>query len=113
MVFEEKLLINTVGKIMGIKTNKLDNMLVHAARYTARQFVKRVMEQFPNAEKYELKTENLLSYEQFQKVFAQDDPHVSLLFNTGSDTLPIVSSLHICWKQALEHQLKRKTPWMR
>ena len=84
LVFEEKLLINTVGKIMGIKTNKLDNMLVHAARYTARQFVKRVMEQFPDAEKYELKTENLLSYEQFQKVFVKDDPHISLLFNTGA-----------------------------
>ena len=41
LIFEEKLLINTVGKIMGIKTNKLDNMLIHAARYTARQFVAR------------------------------------------------------------------------
>ena len=38
LVFEEKLLINTVGKILGIKTNKLDAMLVNAARYTARQF---------------------------------------------------------------------------
>ena len=37
LVFEEKLLINTVGKIMGIKTNKLDNMLIHAVRYTARR----------------------------------------------------------------------------
>ena len=42
------------------------------------------MEQFPDAEKYELKTENLLSYEQFQKVFVKDAPHISLLFNTGS-----------------------------
>ena len=74
LVFEEKLLINTVGKIMGIKTNKLDNMLVHAARYTARQFVKRVMEQFPTDQVYELKAENLLSFEQFQKVFAKDKP---------------------------------------
>ena len=48
LVFEEKLLINTVGKILGIKTNKLDAMLVNAARYTARQFVGRVMEHFPN-----------------------------------------------------------------
>lgn len=83
LVFEEKLLINTVGKIMGIKTNKLDNMLVHAARYTARQFVKRVMEQFPTDQVYELKAENLLSFEQFQKVFAKDKPQISLLFNTG------------------------------
>lgn len=84
LVFEENLLINTVGKIIGIKTNKLDNMLVHAARYTARQFVKRVMEQFPTEETYELKTENLLAYDQFQKVYTRENPHLSLLFNTGS-----------------------------
>ena len=84
LVFEENLLINTVGKIIGIKTNKLDNMLVHAARYTARQFVKRVMEQFPTEDTYELKTENLLAYDQFQKAFTKENPHLSLLFNTGS-----------------------------
>lgn len=84
LAFEEKLLINTVGKIMGIKTNKLDDMLVHATRYTSRQFVKRVMEQFPTDDVYELKTENLLTYEQLQKVFERDKPHLSMLFNTGS-----------------------------
>lgn len=84
LVFEEKLLINTVGKIMGIQTNKLDNMLVHAARYTARQFVEGVMEQFPTEEEYELKAENLLSYEQFQKVFEKESPHIRLLFDTGA-----------------------------
>lgn len=84
LVFEENLLINTVGKIIGIKTNKLDNMLVHAARYTARQFVKRVMEQFPTEDTYELKTENLLAYDQFEKAFTKENPHLSLLFNTGS-----------------------------
>lgn len=84
LIFEENLLINTVGKIIGIKTNKLDNMLLHATRYTARQFVKRVMEQFPTEDNFELKAENLLSFEQFQKVFSRENPHFSLLFNTGS-----------------------------
>ena len=37
LVFEEKLLLNTVGKVMGIRTNKLDSMLMNAARYMARQ----------------------------------------------------------------------------
>ncbi len=83
LVLEEKLLINTVGKIMGIQTNKLDAMLVNAARYTARQFVERIMEHFPKMELYELKEENLLSYEQFQKVFETEKPQLSLLFNTG------------------------------
>lgn len=54
MVFEEKLLINTVGKIMGLQTSKLDNLLIHAARYTEQQFVTRIFESFPAMEAYEL-----------------------------------------------------------
>lgn len=84
LVFEEKLLINTVGKIMGIKTNKLDSMLVHATRYITRQFIKRIMEQFPSEEEFELKSENLLSFEQFKKVYEKDHLNISLLFDTGS-----------------------------
>ena len=83
LVFEEKLLINTVGKVMGLQTGKLDTMLIHAARYTARQFVGRIMEQFPSMQNYELKEETLLSYEQFQKVFEKETMQVSLLLNTG------------------------------
>ncbi len=83
MAFEEKLLINTVGKILGLQTNKLDSMLINAARYTARQFVGRVMEHLPEVKAYELKEENLLSYEQFRKIFKREKPQISLLFNTG------------------------------
>lgn len=84
LVFEDKLLINTVGKILGIKSNKLDNMLIHAARYTARQFVSRVMECFPDMDGYELKAEKLLSYEQFQRAIEREKLQISLLLNTGA-----------------------------
>ncbi len=83
LVFEEKLLINTVGKILGIQTGKLDTMLVHAARYTARQFVSRVLEHFPAEEGSELREENLLTYEQFKKIFEREEFQASLLFNTS------------------------------
>lgn len=83
LVFEEKLLINTVGKIMGIHTNKLDTKIIHAARYTARQFVARTMEHFPDMKDYKLKEENLLTYEEFQKIFEKERVQASLLFNTG------------------------------
>ena len=83
LVFEEKLLINTVGQVLGIKTNKLDSMLINAARHTARQFVGRVMEHFPSMDGYELKEENLLSYDRFQKLLEKEKLQVSLLFNTG------------------------------
>ena len=83
LVFEEKLLINTVGKVMGIETNRLDTMLVNATRLTAQQFVKRVMEHLPDAERCEIKEENLLTYEQFQDVFEKEKMQASLLFDTG------------------------------
>lgn len=83
LIFEERLLVNTVGKIMGIQTNKLDTMMAHAARYTARQFVECVMEHFSTDETYELKEENFLSYEEFQKAFEKEKLQVSLLLNTG------------------------------
>lgn len=83
MVFEEKLLVNTVGKILGIQTDRMDSMLVHAARYTARQFVGKVMEFIETGKNLELKEENLLSFEQFEEIFDREKPQVSLLFNTG------------------------------
>lgn len=83
MVFEEKLLINTVGKIVGFQSNRLDTMLVHAARYTARAFVGQIMESFPKEEAYELKEENLLTYTQFQEILAKEKLQISLLFSAG------------------------------
>ena len=83
LALEDQLLINTVGKVLGIQTNKLDNMLIHASRYTARQFVGRVMELFPALEAYTLEEENLLTYDEFHKIFEKEKPQASLLFDTG------------------------------
>ena len=78
------LLINTVGKVLGLQTNKLDSMLINAARYTAQQFVGRIREHLPDADLQEMQEENLLTYEQFRKVFERHNPQVSLLFDTGA-----------------------------
>ncbi len=83
LVFEEKLLVNTVGKALGLKTNKLDSMLINATRYTARQFVERIRDHLPNVELTELKEENLLTYEEFRNIFERETLQVSLLFDTG------------------------------
>lgn len=84
LVFEEKLLVNTVGKIMGITSDKLDVMLINASRYVAKQFVWWVMHRFPSFKLYEMKQENLLTYDKFQEVFAKKKPQVSLLFATDA-----------------------------
>lgn len=82
MAFEEKILVNTVGKIMGVRSEKLDVMLLNAARYSASQFVWHVMSRFPSVETYEMQEENLLTYEEFRQIFDKEKPQVSLLFGT-------------------------------
>lgn len=82
MVFEEKLLVNTIGKLMGVRSKKLDVMLINATRYSASQFIWHVMSHFPSVEAYEVQEENLLTYEQFQQIFVKEKPQVSLLFGT-------------------------------
>lgn len=82
LVFEERLLLNTVGKIMGIQSDKLDVTLINASRYTAKQFVWHIMQHFPEAKSFELEEESLLTYEQLQALFEEKEPQVSLLFNT-------------------------------
>lgn len=84
LIWEEKLLIESVGKMMGIKTDKVNIMLMNAVRYTARQFVDCIMEHFPSATEYKMKAERLLSYSQFWKVFERESPQFSLLFDTGA-----------------------------
>ncbi|MCI8788766.1 MAG: response regulator [Lachnospiraceae bacterium] len=83
LVFEEKLLVNTVGKIIGSESDGVNVMLLNATRYTAKQFVERIKEQFPLAEQYEIMEENLLTFEQFESAFGKRNLQSSLLFNTG------------------------------
>ena len=83
LVFEEKLLVNTVGKIMGTRSGRLNALVMNACRYTASQFVWRVMQHFPALSSYEMQEESFLTYDQFQETFEKKKPQVSLLFNTS------------------------------
>ncbi len=84
LVFEDNILIDTVGKLMGIRSDKLDIMLLNAVRYTACQFVRRVMEHYPSIHAYDMTEENLLTYEQFHEIFEKKKPQISLLFGTDA-----------------------------
>lgn len=83
LIFEERLLLATMGKMMGEQSDKVNVMLMNAVRYTARQFVDRIRIHFPTIVSYEIKNESLLTYEQFQKIFGKQQPQCSLLFDTG------------------------------
>ena len=83
LVFEEKLIMNTIGAMMDSESESISVMLMNAVRYTAQQLVGSVRAHFQNADKYELKDENLLAYEPFQRIFDRNNPQFSQLFDTG------------------------------
>ena len=83
LVFEEKLIINTIGNMIDTEANTIDAMMMNATRFTAQQFVNRVSKQFPSAELFEMKEENLLTYDQLQRALERQQPQFSLLFDTG------------------------------
>ena len=83
LVFEEKLILNTIGSMMDMQDEAVSVMLVNAARFTAQQFVHRIREHFPDEGLYEMTEENLLTYEQFYRIFERQKPQFSLLFDTG------------------------------
>lgn len=84
MVFEESLILHTIGAVMGLQSNKLDARLVHAARYTSRQFIQRILESFPSMENYKLIEENLLSYDEFRNHVLNSNLQISMLLDTGA-----------------------------
>lgn len=83
LVLEEQLIVNTIGSVMETKTKTVNVMLMNVARYTARQFVEHIKQHFPTLAQADVKEEQLLTYEQFQKVFEKHSPQFSLLFDTG------------------------------
>ena len=87
LAFEERLLIGTIGEMVGKRSGRLDTAMIHAARHTMQRFSGRVMEYFLRGESYKMKEENLLSYDQFRTVFETEQPVASLLYDTGEGYL--------------------------
>ena len=83
LIFEERLIVNTIGSVIDTKAKAVNVMLMNATRYVARQLVGNINEHFTSLEDSEVQEEQLLNYEQFQKVFEKHSPQFSLLFDTG------------------------------
>lgn len=83
LVFEERLIISTIGSVLDTKAKVVNAMLMNATRYTARQLIEYIREHFPSLKGAKVQKEQLLNYEQFQKIFDKISPQFSLLFDTG------------------------------
>lgn len=100
--FEKNLLINTVGEILKTEVPKLDDTLIHASRYIAKQIEGQLIKRFAETENYKLLEENLLSYEQFRQIFEKEKIMHSFLFNIGK-------AGYFAHSVMAPHQLKKNT----
>ncbi len=83
LVFEEQLIVSTIGSVLDSKAKAVNAMLMNATMYTARQLIEYIKQHFPSLEGAKVQKEQLLNYEQFQKIFDKTSPQSSLLFDTG------------------------------
>lgn len=84
MVFDEQMTVDTIGKILGLTTGKLENMLFHAARFFGRQLITQAMACFPDLSEYQLEEESLLFYQDFHNLMEKGEQQISFLFDTGA-----------------------------
>ncbi len=83
LLFEEQLIGSTIGNIIDTKSETTDMMLSSVARYAAKQLVERVKRHFSSLAQFEMTEEQLLTYEQFYRMYEKQSPQFSLLFDTG------------------------------
>lgn len=83
LVFEEEMIAGTIGSVLDRKAAAVGVMLMNVAGYMAGQIAGRIMSSLSDSEKYELKERQLLTYEQFQKIYEKQSPQYSMLFDAG------------------------------
>lgn len=83
MTFEEKLLLKVVGKLLNTEYKKCDDMVINVTRHITRQFIEKIRDCFPTLDFFNLEDESLMTYEQFLKVYEEEPPSCSMLFDTG------------------------------
>lgn len=83
LVMEERLVLSTVGQMLGIEFKKVDKMVLDAVRQISQQMMGHMRRYFKMLEQYEFEKDHMLTREQLEQDFLSEYPRYSLLFDTG------------------------------
>ncbi len=83
LLFEEQLIGSTIGNVINTRSEATEMMLSNVAKYAAKQLVERIKRHFLSLEQFEMTGEQLLTYEQFYKMYERQSPQFSFLFDTS------------------------------
>lgn len=85
LVYENHMILRTLGAILGKKIKKLDKTVAYAMKVLSQKFVDCIATHFVLTEGYDFERNDMLTFEQFTRTFDKEYPPYSLLFSTGSN----------------------------
>ncbi len=83
LVLEENLVLRAVSAMLDMPLKKLDKLVKNAARELSQQITNQVGVHFHLHSQYELESNHLITFEQFQQEFSAKCFDYSILLNTG------------------------------
>lgn len=83
LVFEESLVLRTLGEILELQLNRVDKTVIEAMRMLSEQFVSYLKQFFLLDAKYILDRIDMQTFDQFVRIFDKTYPPYSLLFNAA------------------------------
>lgn len=81
LVYEESLMLRTLSEILGQEFKKVDQSVVYAAKILSEQFINFLKSHFIYEGNYSLERNDMMSYDQFVRIFDKEFPPFSLLFS--------------------------------
>ncbi len=82
LVYEERLVLTTIGELINIPLDRVDQTLLYAVSQISEQLVKHIGLYF-TLDTCQLIQEGMQNNETFHQMFAEEFPYYSLLFDTG------------------------------
>ncbi|MCI8615927.1 MAG: hemerythrin family protein [Lachnospiraceae bacterium] len=87
---EEKMILETIGKVLGFKVDKINNTILSATKLMAQQILHRIGVYFQLKEgAYSLKKDLLITDDAMKQIFAKRNPQYSLLLHTDAGCLAL------------------------
>lgn len=81
LLYEESVAIQSLNDILDMQIKRVDKTVADAMKMLSIQFVDYLRKYFPNGVQYQLEKSDMLSFDQFSKIYYKQCPACSFLFN--------------------------------
>ncbi len=83
LTYEERLMLEILGDMFGKQIARADKTVVYAMKILSQHIMELITKHFVLTDNYHLEKNDLLTFEQFLRIFEKENPPYSLLFGTG------------------------------